>query len=459
MNTIVQDSTAFNSSSTQRKLHWNFVDITIYLHFFIPSYILFKEPFEFYVTYLFIILYLPFLMFKYTIPRGIWWMLIILLITGLLNVWLDNNTYKNFFKIYINIAINLLFYSNVMAYYNFDVEEMFRRYLKGAVIVSIFGIIELLTYKVGLFSFVDLRNYGFNKWGITPGGLGIRVNSTYPEPAYFAEMISPAAFIAIYNLLFQQGVWLKRWETFVILGAFILSFSSLAFTGIFIILFLILLNYGLVRYFLLFVPLAVFLFFVIYKNVEEFRGRVDGIVLLFVEDYLLEEKEREVTNADAFMARQYRVLTRVQGSALVLYNNYYVALQNFKANPLFGTGLGSHEIAFEKYNLNYLISKWYVLNTPDANSMGLRIISELGLMGVIFTILFLRNYFVIRDINNLKDKRWLISGALFTMLFIQILRNGNYTYAGFIFFAWLYYTNGINKNHEKKNDPIVTSVQ
>ncbi|MCX7728551.1 MAG: hypothetical protein N2203_03680, partial [Bacteroidia bacterium] len=65
-------------------------------------------------------------------------MLIILLITGVLNVWLDNNTYKNFFKIYLNIAINLIFYSLVIAYYNFDVEEMFRRYLKGAVIVCIY---------------------------------------------------------------------------------------------------------------------------------------------------------------------------------------------------------------------------------------------------------------------------------------------------------------------------------
>jgi hypothetical protein len=57
---LTQDSLV-ESSTTQQKLKWSLVDITIYLHFFIPSYILFKQPFEFYITYTFIILYLPFL--------------------------------------------------------------------------------------------------------------------------------------------------------------------------------------------------------------------------------------------------------------------------------------------------------------------------------------------------------------------------------------------------------------
>lgn len=442
MNTLTQNISN-PVTEQQKKLHWNFVDITIYLHFFIPSYILFKEPFEFYITYTFIILYLPFLITKYQVPRNIWWILIVLLITGILNVWLDNNTYKNFFKIYLNIAINLLFYSCVIAYYNFNVEEMFRRYLKGAVLVCIYGIIELVAWKTGWFSLITLHNFGFNKWGVTPGGLGIRVNSTYPEPSYFAEYISPAAFSAVYNLFIKKNTYLKVWESWIILIAFLLSFSSLAYTGLFITIIILLLNFGLIRYFFIAIPVLIVLFIVLYNNVEEFRGRVDGMKIVFIDEYLLEEKNKEAENSQAFMARQWRVLSKVHGSPLVLYNNYYVAMQNFKNNPLFGSGLGSHEIAYQKYNLNYLISKWYVLNAPDANSMGVRIISELGLMGILFMILFIKNFFVYRNLNIPNDSRWLISGALLTIILIQLLRNGNYTYAGFIFFMLLYYYNKI----------------
>ncbi len=446
----IQTHTMDNLSTTTTspsKLKWSFFDITIYLHFFIPSYILFKQPFEFYITYIFIIAYFPFLVAKYSVPRGVWWILIILLATGLLNVWLGNNTYKNFFKIYLNIALNVIFYSTVAAYYNFNVEEMFRRYLKGAVIVCIYGIIELVAYKLGFFNLVSLHHLGFNKWGPPPGGLGIRINSTYPEPTYFAQFMSPAAFVAIYSLFFKDIRWLKKWESVVILVAFFLSYSSLAFTGVFIMLILLLLNYGLIRYFLFFIPISIFLFYIMYNNIEEFKGRIDGIKTLFIDEYLLEEKDRDVLNPQAFYARQWRVLSKVHGSPLVLYNNYYVAMQNFKSNPLFGTGLGSHEIAFEKYNLNYLISKWYVLNSPDANSMGLRIISELGIMGILFMILFIKNYFVLRtpDENN----HWIISSALLVIIILQLLRQGNYTFAGFIFFCWLYYYNKIN--HDQKS--------
>lgn len=275
-----------------------------------------------------------------------------------------------------------------------------------------------------------------------PGGLlGIRINSTYPEPAYFANFIAPAAFVAIYTLFIKKTNLMKRWEAIIILLAYFLSFSTVGYTAIFVSMFLLLLNFGLIRYALLAIPVGVFVFYVLYNNVEDFKDRIDGVKIVFIDEYLLEEKDKEVANQQAFLARQWRVLSNVHGSLLVLYNNYYVALQNFKTNPLFGTGLGSHEIAFEKYNLNYLISKWYVLNTPDANSMGLRIISELGLLGILFSFFFIKNYFVFKDALNSNSYHWLISSSLLVMIIIQLLRNGNYTYAGFIFFALLYYYN------------------
>ncbi len=428
---------------------WTFFDITVFLHFFYPSYILFKEPFEFYITYAFILLYLPLLITKYKVNSGVWWMLVVLLITGLFNVYLGNDTVKNFFKIYLNIGINLVFYGLIMDYYNYDINKMFKMYLRGALIVCAFGLIQIISYKIGFKYGYDIRYWGFaNKWGITPGGLGIRVNSTFPEPAFFAEFMSPAAAAAVFTLIFRKNIFLKNYEAIIILVAFFLSFSSLAFTALFVILILFLVNFGMVRYFIFALPVAVLLFYFIYNNAEEFKGRMDGLKLLFVDDYLMEEKDKEIVGSRDFINRQYRVITKVHGSPLVLYNNYYVAKQNFSHNPLFGSGLGSHEIAFDQYNLNYLVSKWYVLNTPDANSMGLRIISELGLMGIIFVILFIKRGFVQRNPSSPDDYSWVIATALLAIIIIQILRQGNYTYAGFFFYGWLYYYNKIN--YEKK---------
>ena len=120
----------------------------------------------------------------------------------------------------------------------------------------------------------------------------------------------------------------------------------------------------------------------------------------------------------------------------------HVAVQNFKQNPLFGSGLGSHEIAFDKYNLNYMLGGIYEFFAPDANSMFLRILSELGIMGVLFTFMFIFKFFVSKSLGGAEDETyWLISNAILVIIFTQLLRQGNYTYNGFILFACMYYYN------------------
>ena len=47
---------------------------------------------------------------------------------------------------------------------------------------------------------------------------------------------------------------------------------------------------------------------------------------------------------------------------------------------------------------------------------------------------------------------WLISNALLVIILIQLLRQGNYTYSGFMFYAWLYYFTKIKYNEYKQNE-------
>jgi hypothetical protein len=424
----------------------NWIDFGIFLNFFFNGYVLFRKqlPFEFYLTYVPIILLLPVFISRYKFPRELLWILLPLLITGLLNIFMDNNTFANFFKIFINIVINIVFYRYVIEYYNYDIKLMFNMYLKGAYIVSLLGLVQMGFY---LLRFEPGYNWQsilpLNKWNTHPGGLGIRLNSTFSEPSYFGSSISPAIFIAFHELIFKREIFLNRTKSIVIVVAYLLTFSSLAYIGIFITIILLAVNFGVIRYLFVAIPISIILFYFAYNNISEFKVRLDGLNALFVDNIVEKELGGELSQG-ARMYRVSKVLTKVHGSSFVLYNNLHVAVENFKQNPLFGSGLGSHELAFQRYNLNYMLGGIYEFNAPDANSMFLRTLSESGIVGVVFIFLFIFKFFVSKSIGADEDETyWLISNALLVIILTQLLRQGNYTFNGFLFYPWLYYFNKI----------------
>lgn len=423
----------------------NWVDFGIFLNLFFNGYVLFRKqlPFEFYITYVPIIILLFFFIAKYRFPREILYILIPLLVTGLLNIIIGNNAMSNFFKIFSNLAINIVFYRYVIEYYEYDVNKIFRMYLQGSYIVSILGLIQVVSFIIHFEPGYNWRVFlPLNKWDFHTGGLfGIRLNSTFTEPSYFGCSIAPAFFIAAYEFFFKRQIFLTRTKCIVIIAAYLLTFSSLAYIGIFVTLLLLALNFGALRYFFFAIPIAFILYYVAYNNVKDFRVRVDGAKALFFEGVV----ERELSGSmekSVRMLKVSKVLNQIHGSSFVLYNNTYVAKENFKQNPLFGCGLGSHELAFKKYNLNYLLGGIYEFNAPDANSMFLRILSELGLMGVVFVFLYISKFYVSKNLGWAEDESyWLISNAILVMIITQLLRQGNYTFNGFIFFGFMYYYN------------------
>ncbi len=428
----------------------NWVDFGIFLNLFFNGYILFRKqlPFEFYITYIPIIILLFFFIAKYRFPRELLYVLIPLVATGIINILLGNDTVNNFFKIFVNLAVNIVFYRYVMEYYEFDVQKVFRMYLAGSYIVCILGLVQVVSFVVHFEPGYNWRVFlPLNKWDVHVGGLlGIRLNSTFTEPAYFGSSIAPAFFIALYELFFRREVFLTRTKCIVIIAAYLLTFSSLAYIGIFITIILFALNFGALRYFFLAIPIAFIMYTFAYANVKDFKVRIDGMKALFIEGIVQKELSGEMTKG-ARMIKVSRVLTKIHGSSFVLYNNTHVAIENFKQNPLFGSGLGSHEIAFEKYNLNYMLGGIYDFNAPDANSMFLRMLSELGLMGVIFIFLYITKFYVARNLAVQEDESyWLISNAILVIIITQLLRQGNYTFNGFIFLAYMYYYNRVNYN-------------
>jgi hypothetical protein len=345
----------------------------------------------------------------------------ILLLTGILNIAIGNNTSAQFFKVFIGLALSYFFYYYVIVEYDFNIESLFKWYLTGCYIASIIGLIQFASYQVGFKPGYDFR-WILNKWGLAEGGnFGLRINSVFAEPTHLGAVLSAAFFISFYNLFQKETFHLNKTKSLIIVTVYILSFSGLGQFGVFLTLFLLALNFGLVRYIIIIIPVAILLFNYLYNNVRDFRERYQSTV-------------------DLFAGGKFE-LGKTHGSSFILYNNYHVATENFKTNFLFGSGIGSHPIAFEKYSLAKDIKVWgFNLNSADANSMLLRLISETGLFGVfVFLVLIVKCY--VRRNPDLESKHWLISNAILIMILLNLFRQGHYFLNGFPFFLLLYYFN------------------
>lgn len=396
----------------------NFLHIAIMATIFVASYVFFKQPFEGYITYIVLVLLFPVFLAKFGIPIRPLIIFLPLLISGIVYMQSGDNTPQQFWKVFIGFTASVVFYEYVFKLYGLDVKRLFKYYMKGAYISSMIGIFQVISFAVGFGPGYDFR-WVFNKWNLSEGGFGIRMNSIFSEPSYFAAVVAPAFFIAMYSLIKNRAYYLKPWQLVAIVIAYFLTFSTIGYLGVFFCLVLLLVNLGFIRYALIFGPLATAGFVYAYFNVEEFSSRIDGTQSVFI--------EQNISSYD------------VHGSSFVLYNSYHVATTNWKENPLFGTGLGSHAIAFERYSLTNIAGTVQIeFNQFDANSMFLRLLSETGLYGILFMAIFLVRFWVRRS-NAADEEMWLISNSMLVIIMLYLSRQGHYFLNGFPFFLWMYY--------------------
>jgi hypothetical protein len=406
-----------------------FVDFLIFTSIFISTITFFTRPFEGYLHYLIFFTLFPFFIQRYGLPKVPFQIILLPFFVGIFQVMMGNNEWFLFFKIFIGVLLSTTFYYYVIQYYDINIEKMFSLYLKWAYWSAIIGIVQYITFKL---HFRPGYDYGwvFNKWAvISSGGDSIRINSIYMEPAQLGIMLSPAVFIAILNILRKQNFEYKNYQNYVILIAIYLSKSSTGYIGVFVAFLFIGLNLGYLVYLLLFIVAGVFGAIGLYNYVDEFKGRVDAASALWID-------------------QNYKI-ENVNTSSFVQYNNAHVAFENFKEHPLFGTGMGSHLVAYKKYSYTStgeIRFKGTDLNSTDANSLFLRLLSETGLLGVLFFMIIVIKCFVGNP--GTGDIHWIISGALLVLILLCLLRQGNYFLNGFPFFVWLYYYNKVEFNNK-----------
>lgn len=319
--------------------------------------------------------------------------------------------------------MSLTFYHYALRYYKFNILQIFSVYLKWSYFVALIGIAQAISYNIGFKYGYDF-GWLFNKWGVTEGGIvGIRINSVFSEPSGLAATLSPAVFVSIYNLIHKNNFVLNKRASIVTIITYVISSSSTAYIGLLII--LIIISMGIrFKYLIIGTGIGVVTLLSLYNITEEFKSRVDSSIGLWVhQDYSIEN-----TNTSSF----------------VLYNSVHVAMESFKEYPLFGTGLGSYSVAYEKHSLTKnveVIAYDFEFNNTDGNSLFVRMLVELGLVGIIiFFILMIRGFIYLRKEEIFWQHR-MISQSIMILIFLNLMRQGNYFLNGFPFFILIYYYN------------------
>ena len=392
---------------------------------FSSGFVLFSSPVEFYLGYVFIVLFLIFYGWNFPtigINSNFLIIMIILSASSLINVCGGNNTFFLVAKQVFGILITGSAYYLLMKVNKFDVDKLFKIYLRIALIVSMIGIFQEFSFLIGFKNGYDY-SWLLQKCYFTPttGGL-LRVNSIFVEPSHFAISMAPAFFVALLNIFRKKSAFLHlRLANLIVVISYFLTFSIIAYIVALISPFLFPFA-NKKRYFSIILILGVFFSLGAYFFLPEIKSRVDDTIKVAIGS---------------------AKTTKSHLTVYAYHSNGFVAFKSFADSPFFGHGLGSHPVSYDQFirpdadTADIFWAKGYTgINKNDSNSLFLRLVSETGLFGLVVAFYFLY-HFRVKDIER-KDL-YILNNAVLLLFIAQLLRQGHYFANGLFFFVWLYY--------------------
>ena len=321
----------------------------------------------------------------------------------------------------VNVCFSAAVFYYMLWHENFNLRNIFEKYIGFAKIVLILGFIQVFLFAVALGSvftnvFPFLQNYPVHE----------RLQSITQEPSYIAFTFAPIIFIALHNLFFGTRYFLNRTWSILFLVGYLLTQSSVAYIGLLMSIGLLYFKNFSVRklqYAMIAFSGVVLIAYFLYSTIHPVRVRVDDTLYAISEDIT-----------------QKNVYLNVNLSTYALLSNFYVTRKSLEENPWTGTGLGTHELAYDKH-LPAEMHNYMILNREDANSMALRMLTEVGVIGFVLFCIYIaafkirsRAFFITHE-----ELLWLINSGIFIVIFLSLLRNGNYTLHGKILFFIMYY--------------------
>jgi hypothetical protein len=245
-----------------------------------------------------------------------------------------------------------------------------------------------------------------------------RISGLAAEPAHFVHVMTPSV-VAILVSAFSHRLCMSPLKSLVIVASYILTFSSLGF----------------------------FVIALVLLTVLFWRTSLSSIAVKIILGAGLIGLFSTIPHINTRASDTYNVLAsseieNVNLSSLTVYKNLRVAIQSGIDQPTFGAGLGGHERNYYKY-LPAFLSHGKNLNDKDASSLFLRLISEFGIpFTVVFYCLVLALWTGFPDRDDLPPIYWkkLTSTAVLFLIIARSARGGNFITHGFPFFLILYYS-------------------
>lgn len=376
------------------------------------------SSFDLYFYYLVVFfIFVSFFLVEHSINNRLLFIILYLFISSFINVILGNVNLSSVIKQLLNIILMYYYFYCVFKVSNFNIKLLFKWYLTFSVFFSISNLLIFIISILGITTLYDLTWF-IPTYQVTFSEVGFfRAHSFFQEPSHYCLALSPAFYVAINSLLKGNILLKKTYSVIIVIGMF-LTFSSTGYLAFFIsfIVYITVTNSNKRMYIFSIVP-VIALYFAYLLN-PDFSMRINDTVSGLI--------QMESSN-----------LGKMNLSSFVIVNHLNVAINNFSTNPLLGGGLGSHGFNYEKYAfvVNDLMR---MLNKHDAGSLFIRVLSELGIVGI-----WAMYYFLFRFRLSKKKFRsnelLIINNSSLVFLLLNQIRGGNYTVLGLPFFVWLYY--------------------
>lgn len=391
----------------------------VFLNVIIFSILLFDTTIRLQIMISFLYLIYLFLYKKIILKRKIVIFFIIVIIISIFNILKNEYNFPKMLQQTIVVLMLLLSYYNF--FLNYNLKKIWNKYIKICQLFAIIGILQILIYYIFSFDVCNfilrfLGYYNENSYCIVQNIL--MCSSLSGEPGMYAQVIMPATFFCLENIIKNKKIKLKE---FILLSSYFLSYVAVAYLGIILYFFIkilisIISKEGVKIFFIFLFSLILFYIFIEFFKFEMIKQKFYETFITLC-NILEEDLNRVNLSTFALMSNL---------KACILSKNYYI-----------GNGIGTIEQVYYRFLKSFNYSS-FGLNAKDGYSLLIRLTTECGLFGSITLILL-----ILKNIY-LKKKNYIYNSINFCSLIgilSYLVRGGSYFMQGtLIFYMFLIFS-------------------
>ena len=307
----------------------------------------------------------------------------------------------------LGISLMSVYYFSVLTGFNISLAEWMNIYSRFAFGVALFGVI-----------FFPFQRF------VEPITTAERLHSIFSEPSFFIYLTLPAV-----------GWYFNQWLRTRCFGKDLLVFAA---------------SYACADSSLGFMGLGFMFFFTFASRLSVWKTAglsILGIVAFGI--LLVLSSNFRLRVFDTFFAISSSNLSSSNESTIAVLSNAYVTFRSFLDHPFIGVGIGGYQYQYQHYIVDLSIPKFFAdqnINMFDASSLFLRVLAELGIIGLSLLVAFLVIGGRVRGRQHLE-----IRNAILPFFLVRMGRFGSYFSLELFFFVAIYLLNFIEYREQLKS--------